>query len=119
MAHATLQSHNQTPRKVRLVADLVKGKKIPAALAALQFLGLREFHSPVLQFLPKRAAEPIAKLIKSAAANAKAKGENPDDLTVQSITVEGAGMLKKYMPRAFGRASLIRRRKSRVKVTLA
>ena len=103
---AILQSHNQTPRKVRLVTDLVKGKKIPAAFA-------------ILQFLPKRAAEPIAKLIKSAAASAKEKGENPDDMTVQSITVENAGMLKKYMPRAFGRASLIRRRKSRVKITLA
>lgn len=106
MTRAILQSHNQTPRKVRLVTELVKGKKVPAALA-------------ILQFLPKRAAEPITKLIKSAAASAKASGENPDDLTVQSITVEGAGMLKKYMPRAFGRASLIRRRKSRVKVTLA
>ncbi|MHB8710224.1 MAG: 50S ribosomal protein L22 [Minisyncoccota bacterium] len=106
MTRAILQSHNQTPRKVRLVTDLVKGKSIPAALAALQFL-------------PKRAAEPIAKLIKSAAANAKAKGENPDEMTIRSITVEGAGMLKKYMPRAFGRASLIRRRKSRVIVALA
>ncbi len=91
---------------MRLVTELVKGKSVPAALAALQFL-------------PKRAAEPVAKLIRSAAANAKDKGENPDTLTVQSITVEGAGMLKKYMPRAMGRATLIRRRKSRVKVTLA
>ena len=106
MARAILQSHNQTPRKVRLVTDLVKGKSIPAALAALQFL-------------PRRAAEPVAKLIKSAAANAKSRGENTDDLTVQSITVESAGMLKKYMPRAFGRATPIRRRKSRVIVTLA
>lgn len=106
MSHATLQSHNQPPRKVRLVTDLVKGKKVQDALVALEFL-------------PKRAAEPIAKLIKSAAASAKAKGENVDALKVQSIIVEGAGMLKKYMPRAFGRASLIRRRKSRVKVTLA
>lgn len=106
MVSATLQSHNQTPRKVRLVSDLVKGKKVQDALVALQFL-------------PKRAAEPIAKLIKSAVANAKVAGENVDALKVQSITVESAGMLKKYMPRAFGRASLIRRRKSRVKVTLA
>lgn len=106
MISATLQSHNQTPRKVRLVSDLVKGKKVQDALVALQFL-------------PKRAAEPIAKLIKSAVANAKVAGENVDALKVQSITVESAGMLKKYMPRAFGRASLIRRRKSRVKVTLA
>ncbi|MFM2330785.1 MAG: ribosomal protein [Candidatus Parcubacteria bacterium] len=106
MTTATLKSHNQTPRKVRLVTDLVKGKKVPAALATLQFL-------------PKRASEPIAKLIKSAAANAKNKGENPDEMTVQSIIVEGAGMLKKYMPRAMGRATLIRRRKSRVIVSLS
>ncbi len=111
---ATLQSHNQPPRKVRLVADLVKGKKVPEALAALRFL-------------PRRAAEPLAKLIKSAAANASAegaytsggKGKKFDELIVKNVTVESAGMLKKYMPRAFGRASLIRRRKSRVIVTLA
>ena len=106
MAHAILTSHNQPPRKVRLVADLVKGKKVPAALAALEFL-------------PKRAAEPVMKLIKSAAANAKQQGANPDELTVTGFTVESAGMLKRYMPRAFGRASLIRRRKSQLKVTLS
>ena len=105
MANATLKTHNQPPRKVRLVTDLVKGKKVLDALAALQFL-------------PKRAAEPVAKLIKSAAASAKEQGGNPDTMTIQSIIVESAGMTKKYMPRAFGRASPIRRRKSRVKVTL-
>ena len=88
------------------MTELVKGKKVPAALAALKFL-------------PKRAAEPVAKLIRSAAASAKERGENADELTVRSITVESAGMLKKYMPRAFGRAALIRRRKSRIKVLLA
>jgi large subunit ribosomal protein L22 len=105
MATATLESHNQSERKVRLVANLVKGKKVPAALAALEFL-------------PKRAAEPMKKLIASAAANASQKGENPEELTVKAVIVENAGMLKRYMPRAFGRASLIRRRKSRVIVTL-
>src|SRR3989344_8733171 len=106
MSNATLKTYNQTPRKVRLVTELVKGKNVPAALAALRFL-------------PKRAAEPVAKLIRSAAASAKERGENADELTVRSITVESAGMLKKYMPRAFGRAALIRRRKSRIKVLLA
>jgi len=106
MSNATLKTHNQTPRKVRLVTELVKGKKVNAALEALQFI-------------PKRAAEPISKLIKSAVANAKVRGENKDELTVQSIIVENAGMTKKYMPRAFGRASAIRRRKSRVIVKLA
>ncbi|OIO50964.1 50S ribosomal protein L22 [Candidatus Kaiserbacteria bacterium CG_4_9_14_3_um_filter_50_16] len=105
-ASAILQSYNQTPRKVRLVTDLVKGKKIPAALA-------------ILQFLPKRAAEPITKLIKSAVSTAKKSGENEETLKLQSITVENAGMMKRYMPRAFGRASAIRRRKSRIKITLA
>lgn len=106
MTYASLKSHNQTPRKVRLVTELVKGKKVAQALEELAFL-------------PRRAAEPIAKLIKSAAANAKQAGKDVDSLKVQSITVESAGMLKKYMPRAFGRASTIRRRKSQVKVTLA
>lgn len=105
MSTAILQSHNQTPRKVRLVTELVKGKKVSAALEALQFL-------------PKRASEPVAKLIKSAVANAKAKGEDIEKLKVQSIVVESAGILKKYMPRAFGRASMIRRRKSRIIVKL-
>lgn len=103
---ATLQSYNQSPRKVRLVTDLVKGKSVPSALAALTFL-------------PKRAAEPVAKVIKSAAANAKQEGKIPEDLTVRSIVVESAGMLVRYMPRAFGRATPIRRRRSRVKVELA
>ena len=106
MATATLETYNQTPRKVRLVTDLVKGKKVPAALAALRFL-------------PKRAADPVAKLIKSAAANARGEGKDPDELAVRSIAVESAGMLKKYMPRAFGRAALIRRRRSRIKVELS
>ena len=105
-AGAVLARHNQSPRKVRLVANLVKGKKVPEALAALAFL-------------PQRAAEPVAKLIRSAAANAKQKGEDPDALVVKNVTVESAGMLKRYMPRAFGRASLIRRRASRLRVTLA
>ena len=105
MAYATLKSHNQTPRKVRLVTELVKGKKVQDAIVALEFL-------------PKRAAEPIMKLLKSAIANAKVSGEDLDTLRIQSIVVESAGILKKYMPRAFGRASLIRRRKSCVKLTL-
>lgn len=106
MANAILKSHNQSPRKVRLVTNLVKGKKVPAALMALGFL-------------PRRAAEPVAKVIKSAAANAKNEGKNPEELTVKQIIVESAGMMKKYRPRAFGRAAAIRHRKSRVIVTLA
>lgn len=107
MANASLKSHNQPPRKVRLVTDLVKGKKVSAALIALELL-------------PRRAADPVAKVIKSAAANAVSqKGAKLEELVVKNIIVESAGMMKKYMPRAFGRAAPIRRRKSRVIVTLA
>ena len=103
---AELKNYNQSPRKVRLVADLMKGKTIDAALEQLSFL-------------PKRAALPIKKLIESAVANAKAKGEDVAKLRVKSITVDSDGMMVRYMPRAMGRATPIRRKKSRVLVTLA
>jgi large subunit ribosomal protein L22 len=103
---AELKSYNQPPRKVRLVTDLVKGKKVEDAVAALAFL-------------PKRAALPIAKLIQSAAANAKSQGADPAKLRVKNITVDSAGMMVKFMPRAMGRAAPVRRRKSRVSVTLS
>jgi large subunit ribosomal protein L22 len=103
---AVLDNYNQTPRKVKLVAELVKGKSVPQALASLQFL-------------PKRAALPIAKLIASAVANANVAADDVGKLTVKNLIVESAGMYKRYMPRAFGRASLIRRRRSRAIVTLS
>lgn len=104
---AHLTSYNQPPRKVRLVTDMVKGKTVPQAVAALTFL-------------PKRAAEPIRKLIQSAAANAKnSKGIEEKDLRVENITVDSAGMIVKFMPRAMGRATPIRHRKSQVSVYLS
>ena len=103
---AELKSHNQSPRKVRLVTDLVKGKKVEEAITQLAFL-------------PKRAALPIKKLIESAAANAKQKGADVKNLRVKNITVDSAGMLMKYMPRAMGRAAPVRHRKSKVSVVLS
>jgi large subunit ribosomal protein L22 len=102
---AELRSYNQSPRKVRLVTELVKGKTVEKALEALTFL-------------PKRAASPIKKLIESAAANAKSKGEDVSKLKVKNISVDSDSMTVRYMPRAMGRATPIRRRKSRVMVTL-
>jgi large subunit ribosomal protein L22 len=102
---ASLTSHNQPPRKVRLVTDMVKGKKVQQALNELSFL-------------PKRAAAPIHKLIASAAANATSNGSKIEDLRVQNVTVDSAGMIVKYMPRAMGRATPVRRRKSQITVTL-
>lgn len=106
VSKAELTGYNQAPRKVRLVANLVRGKSIKDAMAALSFL-------------PKRAALPIKKLIESAAANAKTKGEDPKKLTVIRITVDSAGQFVRYMPRAMGRATPIRKKRSRVVVELA
>lgn len=105
-ATAELVGYTQAPRKVRLVTDLVKGKHLPEAFAALAFL-------------PKRAALPIKKLLESAAANAAAKGDDITKLRVANITVDNGGVMVRFMPRAMGRATPIRRRRSLVRVTLA
>ncbi len=105
-ATAELSGYAQSPRKVRLVTDLVKGKKLPEAFASLSFL-------------PKRAALPIKKLLESAAASAKQKGDDITKLRVANITVDNGGVMVRYMPRAMGRATPIRRRRSLVRVTLA
>ena len=105
-ATAELSTYNQSPRKVRLVTDLIKGKKIDDAIKALTFL-------------PKRAALPIRKLIESAVANAKQKGEDAGNLRIADIRVDSAGMLVRYMPRAMGRAAPIRKRRSKIVVALS
>jgi large subunit ribosomal protein L22 len=102
---ATLKEYNQAPRKVRLVTELIKGKKVADAIAQLSFLS-------------KRASLPIKKLIESAVANAKQKGEDVEKLKIKNITVNSAGMIVRFMPRAMGRAAPIRRRRSVVTVTL-
>ena len=103
---ASIDTYNQSPRKVRLVTELVKGKKVSEAIAALTFL-------------PKRAALPVKKLIESAAATAKARGEDLDALKVAEIRVDSAGMIVRAMPRAMGRSAPIRRRRSQVFVRLS
>jgi large subunit ribosomal protein L22 len=102
---ATLSNYRQSPRKTRLVTELVKGKTVPEALQALAFLN-------------KRAAAPVAKLIASAAANAEKQGERASELVVKNITVNKGLVLDRVMPRAFGRAAPIRHRLSHVAVTL-
>jgi large subunit ribosomal protein L22 len=85
---------------------MIKGKKVSEAVAALSFL-------------PKRAALPIKKLIESAAATAKARGEDMATLKVAEIRVDSAGMIVRAMPRAMGRSAPIRRRRSQVFVRLS
>ena len=102
---AILKNYRQSPRKVRLVANLVRGKKTTQALAQLQFLD-------------KRSAEPFAKVIRSAMANAAQAGHTPEDLFVTQATVDKGVVLKRFMPRARGAAARINKRSSHITVTL-
>jgi len=102
---AILKNYRQSPRKTRLIADLVRGKKVKDALATLKFVD-------------KKAAEPFAKVIRSAAANAENKGTKADNLTIKKVTVDKGVTYKRFMPRARGSASPINRRNSHITVEL-
>ena len=108
-AYAKLRQYRMSPRKMRLVADLIRGMNIQDAL-------------DTLQYTKKAAAEPIRKLLLSAINNweQKNEGERVEDanLYVKEIRVDGAGMLKRIRPRAQGRAFPIRRRFSHVTIVL-
>lgn len=102
---ATLKNHRQSPRKVRLVADMIRGKKVSHALATLSRV-------------PKKASAPIQKLLNSAVANAKTRGA-VGDLSVKSIEVNKGFVFTRHRPRARGRAAPIRKKTSHVSVELA
>ena len=102
---AILKNYRQSPRKVRLVADVVRGKKINDALATLRFVD-------------KRAAGPFAKVIESAVANAVQAGKKADKLFIKKVAVDKGMVLKRFMPRARGSASRINKRNSHISVEL-
>lgn len=96
-----------SPRKVRLVIDVVRGLPVSRAVAQLSFM-------------KKAAALPVLKLINSAAANATHNfGLDASDLYVKSIMADGGPVLHRWRARAMGRAAPIRKRMSHVSVTLA
>ncbi|MFM2392371.1 MAG: hypothetical protein RLZZ546_348 [Bacteroidota bacterium] len=103
---AFLKNYRQSPRKVRLVADLLKGKQVDEALIELDFL-------------VKRAGLPIKKLIESAAANAKNLGADRTSLFIKELRVDKGLVMKRMMPRAMGRGARINKRTSHVSVLLA
>jgi len=95
------------PRKARLVADQIRGLQIDRARA-------------LLQFSPRSAAQDIAKLIDSAASNAENNHELiADDMKVAEITVDEGPTLRRYRPRALGRATRINKRTSHISVALS
>jgi large subunit ribosomal protein L22 len=106
MPRAILRNIHTSPKKLRLVADAIRGKKVDEALA-------------MLQFMEKGGAPTILKLLKSAIANAGANHElRADDLYVAKITIDGAATMKRFMARARGRAARIRCRTSHAKIVL-
>lgn len=102
---AFLKNYRQSPRKVRLIAGLVRGKSAADALTTLQFVD-------------KRAADPFAKVIKSAVANAKDQGKDVEKLFVKTVSVDKGTVIKRFMPRARGSASRINKRNSHISVEL-
>lgn len=103
---AELNNYRQSPRKVRLVADSVRGKKVDEAMIALSFI-------------PKRSALPVQKILASALANAKNLSLATEDLVVKKITVDAGSTLHRRRPRSRGMANPIRKRTSRISVILA
>ena len=103
---AFLKNYRQSPRKVRLVTELVKGKKVKEALIALDFLA-------------KRAGLPVKKLLEGAIANAKQTGANEADLFIKELTVDKGVVMKRMMPRAMGRGARINKRTSHITLVLA
>lgn len=109
VAFAKLNNCPTSPRKMRLVADLVRGKEAEKALQ-------------ILRFSSKEASRRLEKLLLSAIANWQAKNEDADmeeaDLFVQEIRVDGGAMLKRLRPAPQGRAHRIRKRSNHVTVVI-
>lgn len=102
---AQLKNYRQSPQKVRLVANLIRGKSVSRALTALSFL-------------EKKASLPIKKLIESAVANAELQGVQKDNLKISEVQVDSGISFTRFRARARGRAAAIRKRTSHINVAL-
>lgn len=104
---AKLRNYRQSPRKVRLVADLIRGKKVEKVISDLKYIN-------------KKVSLVIKKLVESAIANAKHNNKlKEEDLFLKTITVDEGASLKRFKPGARGRAFPFKRRTSHITVTLA
>lgn len=103
---SSAKSIHIAPRKVRLVVDQVRGKSLQEA-------------ERVLQFMNKRAATPVLKVIRAAAADAEHNFKlDRENLFVKSITANQGTMMKRFKARAFGRAGMIQKVMTHVDVVL-
>lgn len=105
-ARATARYVRVTPMKARRVIDLVRGKSVSEALA-------------ILKYAPQRAAAPVAKVVKSAAANAENNfGLDPRSLVISKAFADEGPTMRRFQPRAQGRAYQIRKRTSHITVVV-
>ena len=106
-AKAVARTVRIAPRKVRLVVDLIRGKQIGEAVA-------------ILNHTPKAASIVVEKLLKSAAANAEHNYEmNIENLVISEVFVDEGPTLKRFRPRAMGRASAINKRTSHIPLVVS
>ncbi|MBE9503337.1 MAG: 50S ribosomal protein L22 [Proteobacteria bacterium] len=106
-SRAVLRNVRVSARKARLIADMIRGKDVASAI---KFLG----------FTNKKTAPMVAKIVKSAVANAEQVGvKDPDKLYVKTVFVDEGPTMKRFMPRAMGRATKILKRSSHITVVLA
>ena len=103
-ARATAKHVRVTPMKARRVVDMVRGQRVEDALN-------------ILKFAPQAASEPVAKVVASAAANAENNlGLNPATLVISTAYVDEGATMKRFQPRAQGRAFRIRKRTSHITI---
>ena len=105
-ARAVTRHLRIAPRKMRLVADLVRGKEVGVALA-------------MLETLPKKGARIVSKTLRSVVANAEnTQSVDVDRLYIKRIAVDGGAVMKRFTPRAHGRATVVRKRTSHLTVVV-
>jgi large subunit ribosomal protein L22 len=106
VSRASIKHIRISPRKARLVVDLIRGKQVEPALA-------------MLQFAPQKGAKLAKQLLESAVANAREQRKaDVDQLWVTGGWVDSGRTLKRYMPAAHGRATPVRKRSSHITIVL-
>ena len=105
-AKAVIRYTRMSPRKARIVANMIRGKDIDEAMA-------------ILRFQQRKAAKVMRKLLVSAIANAHTNNQlEVDNLVVKTVLVDGGPILKRWMPRAMGRANRMNRRTTHVTIVV-
>ncbi len=106
MARATLSRFRESPRKVRMVADMIRGRSVDDALS-------------ILRLQQRKAAKMLSKVLGSAIANATENEKaDSDKLVVTKISIDGGPTQKRWMPRSMGRANRINSRTSHVTIVV-